>query len=140
MELDDKKFLKRLTEYERKMRDAEFEGMDDNRLDLEMWAKALAPISFPKGGRLLGSGFSNKPRWRRNILEAQIGFNVEYASKVHETMEPAIALKQMKPGITTRGRPTTKFGKAGGKYLERPLLGSRNRYMKHLADKGKAVK
>ena len=140
MELDDKKFQKSLTEYERKMRDAQFGAMNDNRLDLENWAKALVPISFPKGGHLLRSGKSDKPIWRRDILEATIGFNAPYASKVHETMEPAIALKQMKPGITTRGRPPTKFGKAGGKYLERPLLGSIKRYTKHLADKGKAVK
>ncbi|GAG22608.1 unnamed protein product, partial [marine sediment metagenome] len=42
MELDDKRFLKRLTEYERKTRDAQFEGMNDNRLDLEMHATELA--------------------------------------------------------------------------------------------------
>ncbi len=73
-------------------------------------------------------------------MEAPIGFNASYASKVHETMTPAIGTPQMKPGKTTRARPPTRFGPAGGKYLERPLLGSRKRYTKHIADKVKAVK
>ena len=137
MELDNKRFLKRLTVYERKMRDAEFEGMNDNRLDLEKWATLLAPIDK---GTLQRSKVSTKPRWRRDMLEASIGFNVSYASKVHETMLPAIGTPQMRPGETTKAKPPTRFGPAGGKYLERPLLGSIKRYTKHLADKGKAVK
>ena len=137
MELDIKRFFKRLTEYERKVRDAQFEGMNDNRLDLEKWATLLAPIDK---GTLQRSKVSTKPRWRRGMLEASIGFNVSYASKVHETMLPAIGMPQMRPGPTTKDKPVTPYGKAGGKYLERPLLQSKIRYTKHIADKVKAVK
>jgi hypothetical protein len=55
-------------------------------------------------------------------------------------MKPAVASPQMRPGETTRAKPPTRFGPAGGKYLERPLLGSRKRYTKHIAKKVKAVK
>ncbi len=137
MDVDNKQFLKRLTEYERKTRDAQFEGMNDNRLDLEKHAKMLAP---KREGTLESSGVSTKPKWRGDVLEAAVGFNAPYAGKVHETMEPAIATPQMRPGPTTKAKPPTRFGPAGGKYLERPLLGSRKRYTKHIADKVKAVK
>ena len=137
MELDNKRFLKRLTVYERKMRDAQWRAMDDNGLDLKNHAMLLAPIDK---GTLQGSAVPGKPRWRRDILEVSVGFNISYASKVHETMLPAIGTPQMRPGETTKAKPPTRFGPAGGKYLERPLLGSIKRYTKHLADKGKAVK
>jgi hypothetical protein len=137
MELDNRKFLKRLTEYERRARDALYDAMNDNRLDLEKHATLLAPIDK---GTLQRSKVTDKPKWRGDILEAGAGFSTPYASKVHETMKPAIASPQMYPGPTTKAKPPTRFGPAGGKYLERPLLGSMKRYTKHIADKVKAVK
>lgn len=137
MELDDKKFLKRLTEYERKTRDAQFEGMNDNRLDLEMHATELAPIDK---GWLKDHITSDKPKWRRDILEATIGANTSYATKVHERMAPALGTPLIRRGEQTIERPGTKYGKAGGKYLQRPLIFGARGYTKHIADRVKAVK
>jgi hypothetical protein len=39
----------------------------------------------------------------------------------------------MKPGPTTKDKPSTRFGEAGGKYLERPLLGKARDYTKNIA-------
>jgi hypothetical protein len=124
--------MRRLDLADGRVREAVYNAMNDNRLDLEKEAKRLAPKDE---GTLEGSGVSASPRWKvgRNEIESQVGFNESYAGKVHETMKPAIGDPQMEPGETTRAKPPTEFGPAGGKYLERPLVGKAKIYTKHIA-------
>jgi len=56
--------------------------------------------------------------------------------RLHEEMEPAAVVKPMKPGPGTISKPPTRFGKAGGKYLQRPLIGKAKEYSKAI---GKAI-
>ncbi|MCP4898890.1 MAG: hypothetical protein GY906_18110 [bacterium] len=132
IELDTTRFIKRLDLADSRVREAVWEAMNDNRLDLEKQAKKLVA---KKEGHLEDSSVSTLPQWRagRNEIESRVGFNESYAAKVHETMKPAIATPQMEPGETTRARPPTEFGNAGGKYLERPLFGKAKKYTKHIA-------
>ena len=67
-----------------------------------------------------------------------MGFNVPYAAEVHETMAPAAGAKRQ-PGFDTRNKPATRFGPAGGKYLERPLMGMMTEYTKRLVAAVKRV-
>ena len=129
--VDASEFIARLNLADGRVRMGVWDGMNDNRLDLEKEAKRLAPVCE---GTLLRSGSSNQPTWRGMELSAEIGFNEFYAAEVHETMEPAITAKPKQRGPTTRNKPATMFGEAGGKYLERPLLGKARTYTKHTAD------
>jgi hypothetical protein len=51
-------------------------------------------------------------------------------------MAPAPGSK-MRQGPTTREKPPTEFGEAGGLYLQRPLLGKMKRYTQAIADRVK---
>ena len=107
-----------------------------NGLDLEKESMLLCPIH--KRG-LIGTAVTRPPKYTSMGAEVIVGYNMPYAAIVHETMEPATAVKQMKPGPITRAKPPTKFGKAGGKYLERPLVGKAKVYTKHIAKAMKAA-
>lgn len=130
-------FLRKLDLYNDLTRRAIYGAMKDNAFDLWKEAGKLAPVHK---GRLIDSISATRPQWTgRTTIEARVGANVEYAATVHETMEPAIAVRTMRPGETTRAKPPTRFGKAGGKYLERPLIGKAKEYTEHIADKVRAV-
>lgn len=137
VDIDVTQFMKRLDMADGHTREAVWEAMNDNRLDLEKEAKNLAPKDE---GTLESSGVSTAPKWKwaSETIETQVGFSTPYASKVHETMKPAISAEyQMEPGETTQDKPSTDYGEAGGKYLERPLIGKAKRYTKHIAAKVK---
>lgn len=128
------------------VREAAYKAMIENQLDLEKEAKALAPVDE---GTLMRSGSGrSRPRWYVNTLRGEVGFNAPYAAKVHETMWPAATVSlgrsgamgsAMGPGATTRKKPPTAFGPAGGKYLERPLLGKAKIYTANIALRIKAA-
>ena len=130
--IDSSEFIRRMDLADARVRMGSWDAMNENRLDLENEAKNLCPVS-PNGGTLLRSGNSNQPTWKGNELSASVGFNTEYAALVHETVAPAIATPQKRPGPTTQNKPATRFGEAGGKYLERPLLGKARDYTAHIA-------
>jgi len=130
--VDPSEFIAGLNMADDRVRQGAYDGMNTNRLDLEKEAKRLVPIDI---GTLQNSGVSNAPKWRGNEISAEIGFNTFYATEVHETMAPAITTKPKQPGPTTRARPTTQFGEAGGKYLERPMHGKARSYTKVIADR-----
>ena len=100
-----------------------------NGLDLERHAKQLAPLDE---GTLTASGHTSRAKRIAGGHEVVVSFNTSYAEEVHETMEPAAGGR--KPGLGTRAKPLTRFGPAGGKYLERPLLGMRKEYSKRIAN------
>ena len=138
-----------LRDYDKQANLVEKRVLRKHSLDVEREAKALSPISFPKGGRLMRSGHAEKPKEDGNGWFARVGFNTPYAAKVHELMWPAISISfgrsgggtaGMMPGKTTRERPATRFGEAGGKYLERPLLGLARELPKTLAKRLKRMK
>jgi hypothetical protein len=146
--IDASEFLRGLDMANTVVREAAYKAMWENQLDLEKEAKNLAPVS-PKGGTLMRSGNSRRPKWSGfNTLTGEVGFNTPYAAKVHETMWPAVGVSLgrsgamgvgMMPGPTTRKKPPTAFGEAGGKYLERPLLGKAKIYTERIAKKIKAA-
>lgn len=140
--IDATSFLKGLKLADVRVRNSAQFAMNDNRLDLEKDSKQLVPKDE---GTLESSGTSNQPKWKlaRNQLEAEVGFNTDYAVAVHELMFPAIAVissrsgggvSALSPGPTTQAKPGNIHGPAGGKYLERPLIGNARKYSKHMAD------
>lgn len=139
MKVDDTDFLKGMKRLDAHAKRWVVEAMNDNRLDLEKQAVLLAPLDE---GTLSRSRTSTQPKWRGHMLESRVGFNVEYATEVHETMYPAMGVSMgrsgamvsgRQPGPLTRAKPPTRFGPAGGKYLERPLIGNRKKYTNHIA-------
>ena len=121
--------------------------MNLNSLHLEGEAKNLAPIkegtlSGAGAGRITGMGpRKTKTKFKAGMYEATVGFNAPYAAVVHETMWPAVSVSLgrsgaqtagMMPGDLTSAKPPTKFGPAGGKYLERPLFGMAHEYTKRI--------
>lgn len=139
--LNTKEFKARMNIYDKRSHAAAVKGMDQNTKDLEKLAKQLAPKAE---GTLEGDILARRVTTRvgKDIVgetHAGTGQSRAYALKVHEGMAPAIAA-QFGPGPTTRSKPGNEFGEAGGKFLTRPLLGKSEKYMKHIADKIKAVK
>ena len=128
-DLDTRQFLQRLDLADDRVRDAALKQLRQNGLHLEGEAKQLAPL---KEGTLSGSGITTRARWKGNTAETTVGFNAPYAAEVHETMVPAVDAKKQ-PGPDTRNKPPTRFGPAGGKYLERPMRGMMTEYTKRLA-------
>ena len=148
VEFDTSGFLSKMKLANKKVREGARKQMNRNALNLRKEAVMLAPLDE---GTLSGSGSdvvkSHGPRktsakWKGYALEASVGFNAPYAAEVHETMWPAAGVSlgrsggstsSRMPGKGTSGKPDTKFGPAGGKYLERPLLGMAKEYSKRLA-------
>jgi len=119
--------------YEERTHNAITRAMRRNANDLWKEAGNLCPVS-KNGGRLLRSINASRVKWADpTTVEVNVGANTEYAAVVHETMEPAIAVRTMHPGETTRAKPPTRFGNAGGKYLERPLIGKAKEYTEYIA-------
>ncbi len=140
-ELNSKEFEARIKIYDKRSHSAAVKGMNQNTQDLEKLAKQLAPKAE---GTLEGDIFARRVTTRLGdeivgTTHAGTGQSRSYALKVHEGMSPAIGAEQ-KPGPTTSSKPGNEFGPAGGKFLSRPLMGKGKRYMKHIADKIKAVK
>ena len=136
--LDARRFLQGLDLADDRTKAAALHQLRLNALHLEGEAKKLAPLaegtlSGSGGGKVSWYPRTTHPRWKGERAEAAVGFNAPYAAEVHETMLPAIGAKR-RPGFDTRNKPPTKFGEAGGKYLERPLRGMMREYTKRIAD------
>lgn len=136
IDLDPHEFLKRIDLASGVAMNAARKQLHLNGLNLEMHAKNLTALDE---GTLTSSGSTTRPELKRGAWEVAVGFNASYAAEVHETMEPAIgATKRRGEGTKAKATATSsRFGVAGGKYLERPLLGMRRAYTKAIA---KAVK
>jgi len=103
--------------------------------DLLKEAGKLAPKDT---GRLIRSGRSKVKR-EKEYIEAEVGFNKAYATRVHYEMTPAPGAV-MKPGERTAKKPSTEFGEAGGLYLQRPLLGKWKRYYRRIANTIRSIR
>lgn len=100
-------------------------AMDENGEHLLARSQELAPLD---SGDLTGSG--TKPPAKSNPVlkevSVEVGFNKVYAARMHEDV--------YSPGPLTRSKPGNEAGKAGRKYLERPLKYWTEYYMSNLAD------
>jgi hypothetical protein len=132
-ELYTREFKKRMDLAKRTVLVAAREQLWHNGLNLEGHAKNLAPLDE---GTLTSSGVTTRPEWRSNAWEVRVGFNESYAAKTHELMEPAMgAIMRRGPGTRAKSTATSsRFGVAGGKYIERPLMGMRRTYTKRIAE------
>jgi len=140
---DTREFVARLNLYDARAFAAAKQAMTENTLDLERKAGELVPVL--EGillGSVSGAPKSIKTDASKAQIEGSVSYNTPYAEAVHERMLPEIAPAgaQMHPGPRTQAKPGNEFGPAGGGYLRRPLYGKRHVYMKHIADKVKAVK
>ena len=135
--VDPKQFLARIGEYQRRQFAAKLRAMNDNANDLWKESFKLAPVDE---GTLIGSvAMSRHADQDADLIEFTVGYNTRYAAEVHNDLKPAPGAKKSQ-GPTTRNRPPTEFGEAGGLYLQRPLLGKATRWTAHIAKKLKAVR
>jgi hypothetical protein len=153
MEIDTSQFFRGLNQYSEEVQKTVKTQMDKNLLRLEQLSKDLAPLDE---GTLSGSGAGKtagmgprktRTKFKAGMYEATMGFNAPYAAIVHETMWPAVGVSLgrsgamgvgMMPGELTAaktGEGVTRFGPAGGKYLERPLLGMAPEFTKRIGKK-----
>jgi hypothetical protein len=133
IDLDPSGFLKGINLAERTVLEAAVHRLWLNGKNLEGHAKNLAPKDK---GELTDSIVSQKPKLEGSAWVVAVGANKPYAAKMHELLEPAIgAIYQRGPGTRAKSTATaSRFGVAGGKYLERPLIGMKRTYTKRIAD------
>ena len=152
MTIDTRDFFRGLDEYDEEVQRRVKKQMNLNALRLEQLAKDLAPLaegtlSGAGAGRTKGMGpRKTKTKFKAGMYEATVGFNAPYAAIVHETMWPAVSVSLgrsgaqtagMMPGEKTQnktGEGIIRFGPAGGKYLERPLLGMAKEFTERIGD------
>ena len=126
---DDRRFRKRMALYNRRVFGSVSKAMRENGDDLLRKSIELAPVDE---GTLIRSGSRELRGKDLGSIEVLVGFNTPYAANLHETMIPA-------PGGTKRPGPRTsqklgnEFGRAGGWYLRRPLVGRVERYARRVA-------
>ena len=132
IELDTKKFMKRINVLEERTRGVAKARMTDNVRDLERLSKELCP----KDEGVLIDTIVSDVKMLPKMIEGRVSANMEYAVIMHEAMKPAIPAvgKQFQPGEGTQARPGNEFGAAGGKYIERPLKGKFKQYFQHIAN------
>ena len=138
-EIDMSDFIKRMDMSKATYRGAGEDALRENSLDLEKEAKETCPV---KEGTLQGDIMRNPGIIDLGGgIEAQVhagtGNSRDYALRVHEEMEPAGGTQ---PGDVTKQRPAKPWGKAGGKYLERPLMHKGQAYTANIARHMKKVK
>lgn len=128
--IDSREFDRRIKLYDERATDAGISQLHLNGLDLEKESVLLAPF---RKGWLQGSASTSAPRKRGNDWSVVMGFNMEYATATHERMRPAPSAFPMEPGEETRKKPPTRFGKPGGHYIRRPLIGKMDEWTKKIA-------
>jgi hypothetical protein len=149
--LDTRQFEKRMKLYDKKARIEARKAMSENRDDLELRAKNMAPKDE---GNLEGSIQGNptvKFSLRDGSLTAEVHAGVsgasaksnawKYALRVHESMWPAIPSgdRQMQPGPITQAKGDAA-GPAGGKYLTRPLVFYMKKYTENIARRMRRIR
>lgn len=83
----------------------------------------MAPFDKGTAGGLISTANTTDPRLNGDNVECQVGYNKEYAVKVHEDMTLKIRQKN-----TVAGQVRAQ------KYLERPMRENAEKYGKILAD------
>lgn len=126
--IDTTEFVQRMALYVQLEEPASVKAMRQNGEDLLKESGNLAPVDE---GTLIGSGSAETVKSKAEIVTT-VGYNTPYATRVHYEMAPAPGAK-MQPGPRTSLKPGTEFGQAGGLYLQRPLIGKRERYSAHVA-------
>lgn len=92
--------------------------------DLLNAAQSLAPLDE---GTLMGSGSVDPAIKQNDEMEARVGFNTEYALRMHEDIYNLGPISKQKPSFD--GMPV------GRKYLSRPLQKYEQKYIDYIASK-----
>lgn len=123
---------RRMRVIRRNVRAAVAQAMDDAADDLLVRAVKLAPQledDLIESGDVLQTN-------RRDTFKRVVLFSRPYAAYQHEGINRSTGAP-LKPGPRTRQKPSTADGTPGPKYLERPYMRHRRRYV---TDVGDAVK